>query len=93
METAGILIGVYLGLGELDVEMGEGTAKGIEFLIQKTAGKTTGWLAYTLAKTDRLFPDGSINPDKIETIKFLHFNVETCDLIEDYQNLAFYVNK
>ena len=43
------------------VEMGEGTAKGIEFLVQKTAGKTTGWLAYTLAKTDRIFPDGSIN--------------------------------
>ncbi|MBR0532606.1 MAG: TonB-dependent receptor [Bacteroidales bacterium] len=43
------------------VEMGEGTAKGIEFLIQKTAGNTTGWLAYTLAKSDRIFPDGSIN--------------------------------
>ncbi len=46
---------------EKRVEMGEGTAKGIEFLIQKTVGKTTGWLAYTLAKTDRIFPDGSIN--------------------------------
>lgn len=46
---------------EKRVEMGEGTAKGIEFLVQKTAGKTTGWLAYTLAKTDRIFPDGSIN--------------------------------
>ena len=43
------------------VEMGEGTAKGLEFLIQKTKGKTTGWLAYTLAKSDRIFPDGSIN--------------------------------
>lgn len=46
---------------EKRVEMGEGTAKGIEFLVQKTSGKTTGWLAYTLAKTDRIFPDGSIN--------------------------------
>ena len=46
---------------EKRVEMGEGTAKGIEFFIQKTVGKTTGWLAYTLAKTDRIFPDGSIN--------------------------------
>ena len=43
------------------VEMGQGTAKGVEFFIQKTAGKTTGWLAYTLAWSDRLFPDGSIN--------------------------------
>ena len=41
--------------------MGEGTARGIEFLVQKTAGKTTGWFAYTLAKSDRIFPDGSIN--------------------------------
>lgn len=43
------------------VEMGQGTARGLEFLIQKTSGKTTGWLAYTLAKSDRIFPDGSIN--------------------------------
>ncbi len=43
------------------VEMGRGTAKGVEVLIQKTEGKTTGWLAYTLAKSDRHFPDGSIN--------------------------------
>ena len=43
------------------VEMGRGTSRGVELLIQKTAGKTTGWLAYTLAKSDRHFPDGSIN--------------------------------
>lgn len=43
------------------VEMGQGTAKGLELLIQKTSGKTTGWLAYTLSKSDRIFPDGSIN--------------------------------
>jgi hypothetical protein len=46
---------------EKRVEMGRGTSRGIELLIQKTAGKTTGWLAYTLAKSDRHFPDGSIN--------------------------------
>ena len=43
------------------VEMGQGTAKGLEFFVQKTQGKLTGWVAYTLAKSDRLFPDGSIN--------------------------------
>ena len=43
------------------VEMGQGTAKGLEFLVQKTRGKLTGWVAYTLAKSDRVFPDGSIN--------------------------------
>ena len=43
------------------VEMGQGTAKGVELLVQKTTGKTTGWIAYTLAWSDRFFPDGSIN--------------------------------
>ena len=46
---------------EKRVEMGRGTSRGVELLIQKTAGKTTGWLAYTLAKSDRHFPNGSIN--------------------------------
>ena len=43
------------------VEMGQGLARGVELFVQKTRGNTTGWLAYTLAKSDRLFPDGSIN--------------------------------
>ena len=29
--------------------------------MEKTAGKTTGWLGYTLAWSDRIFPDGTIN--------------------------------
>ncbi|MDL2243669.1 TonB-dependent receptor [Bacteroidales bacterium OttesenSCG-928-J19] len=37
------------------VNMGRGWAYGIEFLAQKTVGKTTGWLGYTWAKTERLF--------------------------------------
>ena len=46
---------------ENKVEMGTGRAMGLEFFAQKTAGPLTGWLAYTLAKSDRLFPDGTIN--------------------------------
>ena len=46
---------------ESKVEMGKGRAMGLEFFIQKTTGKLTGWVAYTLAKSDRIFPDGSIN--------------------------------
>ena len=34
---------------------------GIEFMVQKTAGRTTGWLSYTLAKADRQFKNGTIN--------------------------------
>lgn len=43
------------------VEMGRGRSFGLEMLAQKTVGKTTGWLAYTLAKSDRQFADGTIN--------------------------------
>ena len=37
-------------------EVGSGRAMGVELFIEKTTGKTTGWLGYTLAKSDRLFP-------------------------------------
>lgn len=43
------------------VEMGRGRSFGMEILAQKTVGKTTGWLSYTLAKSDRRFKDGTIN--------------------------------
>lgn len=46
---------------EDNVVMGSGSARGIELFIQKTMGRTTGWLGYTLAWSDRIFPDGSIN--------------------------------
>jgi outer membrane receptor for ferrienterochelin and colicin len=37
------------------VEIGEGRAYGIEFLVEKTKGKTTGWLGYTLSRSERQF--------------------------------------
>lgn len=37
------------------VDIGRGWAYGIEFLAQKTVGKTTGWIGYTWSKTERLF--------------------------------------
>ena len=40
---------------ENKVEVGSGRAMGLELFIEKTMGKTTGWLGYTLAKSDRLF--------------------------------------
>ena len=46
---------------ETKVEMGDGRAMGLEFFVQKTAGSLTGWIAYTLAKSDRQFPNGTIN--------------------------------
>jgi outer membrane cobalamin receptor len=49
---------------ESKVEMGKGRAMGIEFMLQKKVGKTTGWLAYTLAKSDRKFAGDGINDGK-----------------------------
>lgn len=46
---------------EEKVEMGKGRSFGLEFQVQKTLGKTTGWLSYTLAKSDRQFGKGGIN--------------------------------
>jgi hypothetical protein len=43
--------------------MGRGWAYGVEFLAQKTMGKTTGWAGYAWAKSERLFdrPGQEIN--------------------------------
>ena len=35
---------------------GEGISRGIEFLLQKKHGAYTGWISYTLSKTDYTFP-------------------------------------
>lgn len=56
---------------EEQVSVGEGRARGIEFQVARTRGKTTGTLSYTLARSTRRFPDGSINlgqefPDKYD---------------------------
>ncbi|MBN1927308.1 MAG: TonB-dependent receptor [Prolixibacteraceae bacterium] len=40
---------------ETKVEKGKGTSYGIEFLLEKTIGKTTGWIGYTLSKTTHQF--------------------------------------
>ena len=36
---------------------GDGDSYGIEFLIKKNKGKTTGWIGYTISKTTRFFDD------------------------------------
>lgn len=53
-------VGISTGWEE-NVEMGKGRSYGIEFLAQKTTGRSTGWIAYTLSKSDRIFPDKGIN--------------------------------
>ena len=39
---------------------GRGRAYGLEFMLKKNSGKTTGWITYTLAKTERQFENISM---------------------------------
>lgn len=53
------------------VAIGSGRAYGLEWLLKKTSGRFTGWVAYTLAWSDRLFKGGEVNrgkrfPDKYD---------------------------
>ncbi|MBO9638826.1 MAG: TonB-dependent receptor [Siphonobacter aquaeclarae] len=41
---------------ESQIRTGTGEAKGIEFLLEKPKGRWTGWLSYTLSKTERTIP-------------------------------------
>jgi len=54
------------------VVMGDGWSYGIEFLAQKTVGKTTGWVGYTWSKSDRLFnrPGQELNYGRIFPAKY-----------------------
>ena len=45
----------FLTNWEDNVTSGEGRSYGLEFFLKKGTGKTRGWLAYSLSKTDRRF--------------------------------------
>lgn len=50
----------FMGSGtnwEDKVEKGRGWSYGIEAMLEKTVGKTTGWIGYTWSKTERKFPN------------------------------------
>jgi hypothetical protein len=40
-----------------EVDVGMGFARGLEFMLQKSFGKTRGWLTYTLSKAEREFDE------------------------------------
>lgn len=46
---------------ESKVEMGEGRAYGLELMLMKQIGRTTGWIGYALSKSERHFSNGAIN--------------------------------
>src|SRR5690348_11814835 len=41
---------------ETQLLFGKGRAYGLEFLFRKKTGKLTGWVSYTLSKTERRIP-------------------------------------
>jgi outer membrane cobalamin receptor len=82
---------------ESKVEMGKGRSMGIEFMAQKTTGKATGWVAYTLAKSDRKFALDGINngnhfPFKYDRRHHLNavLNYELSDKIDISSSWEFY---
>jgi hypothetical protein len=54
------------------VNRGRGWAYGIEFMAQKSVGKTTGWLGYTWSRSMHLFnlPDQEINNGEVFPAKY-----------------------
>lgn len=46
------------------VAAGLGRSYGMEVLIRKSAGRLSGWAGYTLSRSERRFPDGSIGGGK-----------------------------
>ena len=54
---------------ELSYVTGKGTSYGAEFFVNKTQGKFTGWVGYTLSWTNQIFPDlnnGQMFPAKYD---------------------------
>jgi TonB dependent receptor/CarboxypepD_reg-like domain/TonB-dependent Receptor Plug Domain len=51
----------YVNNASKDVEQsfvfGKGRAYGVEFFLKKSKGKLNGWIGYTIARTERSFPD------------------------------------
>lgn len=46
---------------ESKIESGRGHAYGVEVMLQRTVGRTTGWLNYAWSKAERKFDNGRVN--------------------------------
>lgn len=61
--------------------LGSGTAYGVELMFQKHWGMVTGWVGYSYAKSDRLFPDLSVEP--------FSFAFDRRHMLKAYMNMKF----
>jgi outer membrane receptor for ferrienterochelin and colicin len=59
----------YAGWDE-KVSMGSGRSYGVELMARKPEGRTSGWIAYTLSWTDRIFNDKQVNRGERFPFKF-----------------------
>ena len=76
---------------EEKVEMGKGRSYGIELMAQKTTGSTTGWIAYSLAKSERKFDKSGINMGKWFPYKYdrrHHINITANHKISEKIDLS-----
>ncbi|MFC2112708.1 carboxypeptidase-like regulatory domain-containing protein [Bacteroidota bacterium] len=53
-DHAFLLMNKYM---EGELRIGESNSYGLELLVRKNAGKLTGWVSYTLSKTERIVPE------------------------------------
>ena len=60
----GIMFVDDYGTWEDQTAVGKGRSYGLEVLVRKGSGKTTGWIGYTLSKSERRIPDGSVSGGK-----------------------------
>jgi hypothetical protein len=59
----------YVGWNE-KVSMGSGRSYGVELMVRKPEGRTSGWIAYTLSWADRIFNDKQVNRGERFPFKF-----------------------
>ena len=57
----GVSLFGYSSGWEDNVEVGRGRSYGLELYVSKNTGRTTGWVSYTLSKSERHYPAGLIN--------------------------------
>lgn len=63
------------------VSIGSGEAKGLELMLEKRTGNFTGWIAYTLSKSDRQFD--AINDGKV--FPFSHDRRHNISVVSTYK--------
>lgn len=69
-----------------NVHSGKGRSYGLEWMGQKTGGRTNGWINYTLSRAYRWFPDGSINQGRRFPAKYDSRHILNLVLLHKFSN-------